>query len=36
VELSYGSHDLEALAPNSDRRIFVVRRATDEGQIGTA
>lgn len=27
VELAYGSHDLEALVPDSDRRIFVLRRA---------
>lgn len=28
VELAYGSHELEALVPDSDRRIFLVRRAT--------
>lgn len=27
VEIAYGSHDLEALVPESDRRIFVLRRA---------
>ena len=27
VELAYGSHDLEALVPDSDRRVFLVRRA---------
>ncbi len=27
VELTYGSHDLEALVTDSDRRIFLVRRA---------
>lgn len=27
VELAYGSHDLEALVTDSDRRIFVIRRA---------
>ncbi|MDP9317505.1 MAG: hypothetical protein M3O94_00215, partial [Actinomycetota bacterium] len=28
VELQYGSHDLDRLDPDSERRIFVVRRAT--------
>jgi len=28
VELQYGSHDLDRLHPDSERRIFVVRRAT--------
>lgn len=32
VELAYGSHDLDALAPDSDRRIFLVRRAAGHGQ----
>ena len=27
VELTYGSHDLEPLGPESERRIVVVRRA---------
>jgi SAM-dependent methyltransferase len=27
VELQYGSHDLDRLGPDSERRIFVVRRA---------
>jgi hypothetical protein len=27
VELQYGSHDLDRLDPDSERRIFVVRRA---------
>jgi hypothetical protein len=27
VELSYGSHELDPLGPESDRRIFIVRRS---------
>jgi hypothetical protein len=28
VELAYGSHDLDPLGPDSERRIFILRRSS--------